>query len=93
MNKGGESLGSPHQARQLSSTGGQSVPATGQHFKKNWPTPARGNVTGKHVSPKIAIGFDQSMFDRIAGEAARRRMPFGAVVREKLLAFYSTEGK
>lgn len=48
-----------------------------------------GNGQGRtHKTPRVAVGFDRAMFERIAGEAARRGIPFAEVVREKVLLAY-----
>ncbi len=41
-----------------------------------------------HKTPRVSVGFEPAMFERIAGEAARRKIPFGEVVRELVAIAY-----
>ena len=52
---------------------------------------AKGSRAVRGKSPRVAICFDVAMFERISGEAQRRRMPFAEVVREKVLAAYQAD--
>lgn len=52
----------------------------------NRQVPARGSLAGNATypsnMPRLSVGFDRALWDAIAGEAARRKMPAGALVRE-----------
>lgn len=44
-----------------------------------------------HKSPRVAISFEPCLFRLLANEAERRKIPFGAVVRERVIASYSVK--
>jgi hypothetical protein len=55
--------------------------------------PAKDTTSSGHYkSPRVMVSYPRALFDRIAGEAVRRQIPFSEVVREKLtLAYRSLE--
>lgn len=50
--------------------------------------PVKGSFRGRQKSPRVAVSFEPALFERIAGEAARRRVPFARVVRERMAEVY-----
>lgn len=40
----------------------------------------------RYLRPRVSVGFERKMFDRLANEAARRKIPFGRLVRELVKA-------
>lgn len=54
---------------------------------------ATGASGEKYISPRVAVCFPQALFERIAGEAERRQIPFAEVVREKMTLAYREYGQ
>jgi hypothetical protein len=45
-------------------------------------------MRGHQKTARVAVSFEAAMFERIAGEAARRGIPFAQIVRERVLQAY-----
>lgn len=55
---------------------------------------AKGSAPNAKIGaskPSISIRLEREMFDRVSGEAARRRLPFATIVRERLIQAYREE--
>ena len=60
-------------------------------FHESRQKPAKGSMTGNQRSPRIIVTLDKALLERIAGEAARRKVPLATVVRERLIQAYREE--
>lgn len=45
---------------------------------------ARTNRYGHKLSPRVMVSLDRALFERLADEAGRLRVPIAAVIREKI---------
>ena len=57
-------------------------------FHTSRQQPSNGSATGAQRSPRLILSLDRALMERIVGEAARRKVPMAAVVRERLLQAY-----